>query len=125
MRSTPGGSCAAISLACSAETRRLLGAKTNPRASAPASMEARASSMHVVAQNLIQIRIDRLSKESVACDQRTSAPLWQQYPFSFIVLLFYGNSLRHRLIFTPLKSPCQPSAQRNREICTMMFPTDN
>src|SRR2546423_251735 len=58
MRSMRAGNCAMMACACSTVTRRLLGAKTNPRASAPASMEARASSIEVVAQNLIQVFIN-------------------------------------------------------------------
>src|SRR5216684_5362688 len=53
----PAGSPAMIARACSAVTRRLLGAKTKPTASAPASMAAIPSSTEVVAQILIQIRM--------------------------------------------------------------------
>src|SRR5579872_1410983 len=64
------GSCAMIPCASSNETRRLLGANTNPSASAPASIEAAASSMQVVAQILIQVRMSLLGNlcpQSVNC----------------------------------------------------------
>src|SRR5215472_5458021 len=55
MRSTEGGNSRMIACAASRVTRRLLGAKMKPRASAPASTEARASAREVVPQNLIQV----------------------------------------------------------------------
>src|SRR5712671_6104901 len=57
IRSTSRGNWLIIRCASSVETRRLLGAKIKPKASAPASIELSASSREVVPQILIQVRI--------------------------------------------------------------------